>query len=54
MLRYRPSILLAISALLVIALVALFHFESTEVATGCVGGIIALGMKLLEGSNGGG
>lgn len=52
--RFRPTIVSAIMFLGVIALYAV-GTGNIEVATGCTGGIIALGMKLLErGGNGGG
>lgn len=45
--RTKLQICMAIGILGVVAAMALF-FEATEVTTGCTGGIIALGMKLLE------
>ena len=51
--RFRPSIILAVALLGIVALYGLYQ-GYTEVATGCTGRIIALGMKLLEGQNGGG
>ena len=47
-LNFRPQILIAISVLTGIAVVGLFT-DHVEASTGAVGGIIALGMKLLEG-----
>ena len=48
--RIRPQVLLAIGVLGSVTLYALFlgHFE---VATGSGGGVIAISMKLLEGSD---
>jgi hypothetical protein len=48
--KLRPQILVAMIALAGIAGVAMTMLEepAIEVATGCVGGMIALGMKLLE------
>ena len=46
--KWRPQILTAMIILGVIAVYGMFG-DMTEVATGCTGGIIALGMKLLEG-----
>ena len=45
--RTKLQIMAAIIILGVIALYSLYK-GLTEVATGCTGGIIALGMKLLE------
>ena len=51
--KIRPQILLAICVLGTISVVALYLDNETgnmlAVTTGCTGGIIALGMKLLEG-----
>jgi len=46
--KFRPQIL---TAMLLLGAIALYGMSQTmvEVATGCTGGIIALGMKLLEG-----
>ena len=46
--KIRPQIFLAI---LVLGVLAIFGVINTmpEIATGTIGGIIALGMKLLEG-----
>ena len=49
--RIKPQILLAISVLGAISMYSL-HQEGEEyiaVVTGCTGGIIALGMKILDG-----
>tara|TARA_Y100001963_G_scaffold106972_1_gene147814 strand:- start:260 stop:418 length:159 start_codon:yes stop_codon:yes gene_type:complete len=47
--KIRPQIILAIMALGIISTVALFMSEEyIAVVTGCTGGIIALGMKLLD------
>lgn len=46
--KWRPQILTAIVLLSAIAIYGIFQ-TYVEVATGCIGGIIALGMKLLEG-----
>ena len=46
--KWRPQILSAILILGIIAGYGIF-MGMNEVATGCTGGIIALGMKLLEG-----
>ena len=46
--KLRPQILVAIVALSAIAILGLLY-GMVEIATGCTGGIIALGMKLLEG-----
>lgn len=51
MMRWRPSILLAVGVLAAIALVALFLEAADAIVTGCSGGIIALGMRLLEGNS---
>tara|TARA_Y100000310_G_scaffold345212_1_gene462743 strand:- start:3197 stop:3349 length:153 start_codon:yes stop_codon:yes gene_type:complete len=47
-LKWRPQIFVAI---LILGGVAIYGMTQgmVEVATGCTGGIIALGMKLLEG-----
>jgi|TARA_R100001530_G_scaffold2685_1_gene4299 hypothetical protein len=49
--KIRPQIILAILALGIISTVALCRDGEQYVAvvTGCTGGIIALGMKLLDG-----
>lgn len=46
--KWRPQIL---TAILILGLIAIWGMVvgMTAVATGCTGGIIALGMKLLEG-----
>lgn len=46
--KWRPQIL---TAIVILGTVAVYGMTQgmVEVATGCVGGIIALGMKLLEG-----
>lgn len=46
--KWRPQILVAISILGMVAIIGMF-VGAVEVATGCTGGVIALGMKLLEG-----
>jgi len=50
--RWRPSILLAITVLGVVSLVSLLLDADAAIVTGCTGGVIALGMRLLEGSDG--
>ena len=45
--KLRPQIFLAILVLGVLAIVGVQH-EAPEIATGTIGGIIALGMKILE------
>ena len=45
--RLRPQVLAAILFLGVTGILALF-LDAIEVATGCVGGIIALGGQVLE------
>ena len=45
--KLRPQIFLAIIVLGVLSSIGVIY-EYTEIATGCVGGIIALGMKVLE------
>ena len=45
--KFRPQIFLAILVLGILATVGIVH-ELPEVATGTIGGIIALGMKVLE------
>tara|TARA_Y100000401_G_C8199289_1_gene162739 strand:- start:350 stop:520 length:171 start_codon:yes stop_codon:yes gene_type:complete len=50
--KIRPQVLLAIIALSLVSVIALIKDgdgDMIAVATGCTGGIIALGMKLLEG-----
>lgn len=49
--KIRPQIILAIFVLGLISIVALVRDGEQYIAvvTGCTGGIIALGMKLLEG-----
>tara|TARA_R100000808_G_scaffold4949_1_gene15430 strand:+ start:398 stop:565 length:168 start_codon:yes stop_codon:yes gene_type:complete len=50
--KIRPQVLLAIIALAMVSIIALLkdgNGDMIAVATGCTGGIIALGMKLLEG-----
>jgi|TARA_R100000306_G_C4270306_1_gene89804 hypothetical protein len=46
--KFRPQILLAIIVLGIMGTAGLW-MESIETATATIGGIIALGMKLLEG-----
>jgi len=46
--KFRPQIFLAILSLALLAGVAVI-FGIPEVATATIGGIIALGMKVLEG-----
>lgn len=46
-LNFKPQVLLAIVILGAIAGYGLYQ-EAIEITTGCTGGIIALGMKLLE------
>ena len=51
--RLRPQILLSILVLGIISCMSIFRTEEyIAVVTGCTGGIIALGMKLLDGSGG--
>ena len=45
--KLRPQIFLAIIVLGVLSSIGVIY-EYNEIATGCVGGIIALGMKVLE------
>ena len=45
--KFRPQIFLAILVLGVLAMFATMN-EIPEIATGTIGGIIALGMKVLE------
>tara|TARA_R110000744_G_scaffold376258_1_gene490389 strand:- start:165 stop:317 length:153 start_codon:yes stop_codon:yes gene_type:complete len=45
--KLRPQIFLAIIVLGVLSALGLFY-GMNEIATGCTGGIIALGMKLME------
>ena len=45
--KYRPQIFLAISVLGILAMTATFQ-SIPEIATATIGGIIALGMKVLE------
>ena len=45
--KLRPQIFLAIVVLGVLSGLGLFY-GMNEIATGCTGGIIALGMKLME------
>ena len=45
--KIRPQIFLAILCLSVLAIVAVFK-GNPEISTATIGGIIALGMKLLE------
>ena len=45
--KLRPQIFLAIIVLGLLSGVGVFY-GYPEIATGCVGGIIALGMKVLE------
>tara|TARA_R110000824_G_scaffold343024_1_gene529515 strand:- start:147 stop:317 length:171 start_codon:yes stop_codon:yes gene_type:complete len=50
--KVRPQVLMAIIALSLISIIGLLKDTDGSmiaVATGCTGGIIALGMKLLEG-----
>lgn len=46
--KLRPQIFLAILVLGFLSAAGIFY-GMNEIATGCTGGIIALGMKLLEG-----
>ena len=50
MAKIRPQILLAILALGALALYAV-NQQYVEIATGCIGGVTALGMRLLEGGD---
>jgi hypothetical protein len=50
MAKIRPQILLAIMALGALALYAV-NQQYVEIATGCIGGVTALGMRLLEGGD---
>ena len=45
--NWRPQILTSIAVLGIIAVISLF-MGVVEVATGCTGGIIALGLQLLK------
>jgi hypothetical protein len=45
--KVRPQIFLAIIVLGVLSCLGIFY-EYNEIATGCVGGIIGLGFKVLE------
>jgi hypothetical protein len=45
--KVRPQIFLAILVLGILAVIGVMH-EMPEIATGTIGGIIALGMKILE------
>jgi hypothetical protein len=45
--KFRPQIFLAIVVLGILAVVGLYQ-GIPEVSTGTIGGIIALGMKILE------
>jgi hypothetical protein len=49
--KIRPQIL---AAIIVLGVLSYMGIEGgyNEIATGCTGGIIALGMKLMEGDNG--
>jgi len=45
--KFRPQIFLSVLVLGILATVGMMH-DLPEVATGTIGGIIALGMKVLE------
>ena len=45
--KLRPQIFLAILVLGILAVIGVMH-DMAEIATGTIGGIIALGMKILE------
>ena len=45
--KLRPQIFLSILCLTTLAIIAIFK-DYNEVATATIGGVIALGMKLLE------
>ena len=45
--KLRPHVFLAIIVLGILSCLGIF-FEYNEIATGCVGGIIGLGFKVLE------
>tara|TARA_R100000306_G_C4277354_1_gene93256 strand:- start:227 stop:379 length:153 start_codon:yes stop_codon:yes gene_type:complete len=45
--KLRPQIFLSIIVLGILSTLGVLY-EYNEIATGCVGGIIALGMKVLE------
>ena len=45
--KVRPQIFLAIIVLGILSCLGIFY-EDNEIATGCVGGIIGLGFKVLE------
>ena len=49
--KVRPQIFLAIIVLGILSYMGIRE-GFNEIATGCTGGIIALGMKLMEGDNG--
>ena len=49
--KLRPQIFLAIIVLGVLSAAGLYY-GMNEIATGCTGGIIALGMKVLESPDG--
>ena len=49
--KVRPQIFLAIVVLGILSAVGLYY-GMNEIATGCTGGIIALGMKVLESPDG--
>ena len=49
--KLRPQIFLAIIVLGILSAVGVWQ-GYTEIATGCTGGIIALGMKVLESTDG--
>ena len=46
--KFRPQIFLSIACLTTLSVVGLFQ-NMPEVSTATIGGIIALGMKILEG-----
>ena len=48
--KVRPQIFLAVVVLGIISGMGITH-DLPEIAAGCIGGIVALGMRILEGSD---
>ena len=50
MTRIRPQVMLAIATLGILSGMGIW-FGMAEISAGCVGGVVALGMRVLEGKD---
>jgi len=48
--KIRPQIFLAVCCLSLISVLGITH-DLPEISAGCIGGIVALGMRILEGTD---